>query len=113
MFPMAEDGWSPVLPVAELLDERVKRVDLDGRPVLLYQTAERMFAFAARCTHAGTPLDHGRVDLVGAEPVTTCPAHGSRFRLSDGRVIRPPARVPLASFEVRVQDDVVQIRPRG
>jgi nitrite reductase/ring-hydroxylating ferredoxin subunit len=112
MRSMAEDGWSPVLSLAELLDDRLTRVDLDGKPVLLYRTAERMFAFAGRCTHAGMPLDRGRVDVAGGDPVITCPAHGSRFRLADGRVVRPPAGAPLASFEVRVEDDVVQIRPR-
>jgi nitrite reductase/ring-hydroxylating ferredoxin subunit len=113
MRPMGDDGWSPVLPRTELLEDRVMRVDLDGKPVLLYRTAERMFAFAGRCTHAGMPLDRGLVDVAGSEVVITCPAHGSRFRLADGRVIRPPARAPLASYEVRVEDGVVQIRPRG
>jgi nitrite reductase/ring-hydroxylating ferredoxin subunit len=110
---MGDDGWSPVLPRTELLEGRVTRVDLDGTPVLLYRIAERMFAFAGRCTHAGMPLDRGRVDAAGGEPVITCPAHGSRFRLADGRVIRAPALAPLASFEIRVEDGVVQIRTRG
>lgn len=109
---MADDGWSPVLPLAELPDGRVTRVDLDGKPVLLYRTGERTFAFAGRCTHVGMPLDRGRIDAIGGEPAITCPAHGSRFRLADGRVVRPPAREPLASYEVRVDDDVVGIRPR-
>jgi nitrite reductase/ring-hydroxylating ferredoxin subunit len=112
MRSMADDGWSPVLPRAELLDGRLTRVDLEGKPVLLYRTAERIFAFAGRCTHAGMPLDRGRVDVSGSEAIITCPAHGSRFRLADGRAIRPPAGAPLASFEVRVEDEVVQIRPR-
>jgi nitrite reductase/ring-hydroxylating ferredoxin subunit len=113
MRSMSDGGWTAVLRQAELLEGRLTRVDLDGKPVLIYRTAELVYAVAGRCTHAGTPLDRGRVDGAGAQAVVTCPAHGSRFRLADGRVIRPPAREPLASLEVRAVDDEIQIRPRA
>jgi nitrite reductase/ring-hydroxylating ferredoxin subunit len=113
MRSMPEGGWTAVLRQAELPEGRLTRVDLDGKPVLIYRTAEQVYAVAGRCTHAGTPLDRGRVDGAGTQAVITCPAHGSRFRLADGRVIRPPAREALASLEVRVVDDEIQIRTQA
>ena len=107
---MSDDGWVTVLPLADLPEARLTRVDLDGQPVLLYRTGERLFAVAGRCTHAGSPLDRGPVQVVGSEATITCPAHGSRFRLEDGRVIRPPARDPLPVFAVRTVDDAIQLR---
>lgn len=107
---MSDDGWVTVLPLADLPEARLTRVDLDGQPVLLYRTGERLFAVAGRCTHAGSPLDRGPVQVVGSEATITCPLHGSRFRLEDGRVIRPPARDPLPVFAVRTVDDAIQLR---
>lgn len=60
-------------------------------------------------THAGVPLQSGSVDISGSDAVFTCPAHGSRFSLDDGRVIGPPAQSPLPTFPVRVADGGVQL----
>ncbi len=54
------------------------------------------------------PLDKARV----AGGILTCPAHGSQFRLEDGRVVRPPAQQPLPTYEVREVDGRNQLRPR-
>ena len=85
-------------------------VSLDEIKELLYRTEERIYAIANRCTHQGAPLDRGVVKPV-SDPSVTCPAHGSMFRLADGRVMRPPAGSPVAAFETRVADGMVQLRP--
>ncbi|MGE5225926.1 MAG: Rieske (2Fe-2S) protein [Planctomycetaceae bacterium] len=107
---MSDEGWTTVLAFADLPESRLTRVDLDGQAVLLYRTGERLFAIAGRCTHAGSPLDRGPVQVAGSEATITCPAHGSRFRLDDGRVVRPPAHDPLPVFAARIEDDAVQLR---
>lgn len=108
---MAERGWTDALPLGDLPEGRLTRVELDLEAVLLYRVGERIFGVEPRCTHAGMPLDSAPVSD-GDDPMLTCPAHGSRFRLEDGRVTRPPAMEPLGAFEARVVDDVVQVRPR-
>ena len=108
---MVERDWIDALPLSELPEEELTRVDLDVEPILLYRIGERIFGVETRCTHAGMPLDGAPVDD-GGDPMLTCPAHGSRFRLEDGRVTRPPAGEPLGAFEARVVDGVVQVRPR-
>jgi nitrite reductase/ring-hydroxylating ferredoxin subunit len=69
-----------------------------------------VFAILNGCTHQGAPLDRG-VIKPGAEPTVTSPAHGSMFRMSDGRVMRPHAHSPAPVYEVRVTDGTVELLP--
>lgn len=102
--------WTAVLPIDDLPLAKSTVVTLDDVKVLLYRTDERIYAIANRCTHQGAPLDRGVVKA-GSDPTVTCPAHGSVFRLADGRVMRPPAGAPVASFEAQVTDGMVELRP--
>jgi len=102
--------WTPVLPIDDLPFAKSTVITLDEAKVLLYRTEDRIYAIGNRCTHQGAPLDRGVVKP-GADPTVTCPAHGSMFRLADGRVMRPPAGTAVASFEVQVTDGMVELRP--
>ena len=106
---MDPGAWTQVISLDDLLEEELTAVDLDGEAILLFRMGDRVTAVGARCTHAGMPLQSGSVDISGSDAVVTCPAHGSRFRLDDGRVIRPPAQSPLPTFQVRVVDGAVEL----
>lgn len=110
---MIDDGWTPVMTLEELPEGRPTRANLEGAPVLLYRAGDRFFALGARCTHQGAPLDAGVVRLSGSEATVTCPAHGSVFRLEDGRVVRPPATQPVPAFDVRVNEGALELRARA
>jgi nitrite reductase/ring-hydroxylating ferredoxin subunit len=88
-------------------------VQLGDVDVLVVRTGDDLIAVANRCTHQGAPLSQGRVDLEGSLKSVTCPAHGSRFELPSGKVLRPPAASPLPTFEARVEGGMVQLRPIG
>jgi nitrite reductase/ring-hydroxylating ferredoxin subunit len=109
---MSDAPWTDVLAAAELPDARLTRVELGDAAVLLYRNASQIFAIGARCTHAGMPLQHGPVKAAGGDVILTCPAHGSQFRLADGRVLRGPASQPVPSFDVREQGGRIALRPR-
>lgn len=108
---MDAETWTRVIAFDDLLEEELTPVDLDGTPVLLFRMDEQVFAVGGRCTHAGMPLAGGAVDFEGSDPFVTCPAHGSRFLLEDGRVLRPPAPSPLPRFQARVVDGHVEVAP--
>jgi uncharacterized membrane protein len=67
--------------------------------------------------HLGGPLHQGRLTgTVGATGAggtacVTCPWHGSTFRLSDGAVLRGPSTVSQPTFEARIADGLIQVRP--
>ena len=102
--------WTAVMPIEDLPLARSTVATLGEVKVLLYRTEERIYAVANRCTHQGAPLDRGVVKA-GSDPSVTCPAHGSVFRLADGRVMRPPAGVPIQIFHARVADGQVELMP--
>lgn len=60
-------------------------------------------AFSAVCTHkactVGTPKDG----------VMTCPCHGSEFDADTGKVIKGPATVALATFQVKREGDGIVV----
>lgn len=57
------------------------------------------------CTHTGCSLAAGRLEGT----VVTCGCHGSQFDVTTGAVLRGPARRPLRSLEVLVDDGALLI----
>ena len=106
------DGWEIVGAFDEVRDGRATRIQVSGEPVLLYRSGDDLFAIGSRCTHQGAPLDRGVLRVAGSQHTVTCPAHGSMFSLDDGSVVRGPASRPVPAFDVRVEDGMVQLRPR-
>ncbi|MBN0047254.1 Rieske (2Fe-2S) protein [Streptomyces actuosus] len=60
-------------------------------------------AFSAICTHQGCTVDTVSEGTIG------CPCHGSRFRITDGSVARPPATRPLPEKEITVEGDRISL----
>jgi nitrite reductase/ring-hydroxylating ferredoxin subunit len=63
------------------------------------------YCLEARCTHAGAPLFEG--ELVG--DVIICPWHGSRFRITDGSIIKGLAGESLKIYPSTVKDDFLYV----
>ena len=113
MTPESESGWILAIEAGGLQDSKAVRVEVNETPVLLVRGPDdSILAVAARCTHQGAPLDRGVLNLRDSDPTVTCPAHGSVFSLADGRVRRGPASRPIQAFEARVNDGMVEVRPR-
>src|SRR5262245_10505080 len=110
---MVSDGWETVLASDALPLNRLARVDVGGQPALVYRLGGSIFATSNRCTHAGMVLDRAKVQAFGSDAILTCPAHGSQFGLSDGKVRRGPATQPLISYEAREVDGQIEVRPRA
>lgn len=98
--------WTDVASVSGLTPDKPIRVVADGVPVVLVRRQENIYALSATCVHAGGPLDEGQL----ADERVRCPWHGSTFRLSDGTALRGPAATDQPSWQVRVQDDRIQVR---
>ena len=109
---MSEDGWIPTLGLAELEVGQPIRVSLEGVDALLARDGDRLFAIANRCTHQGAPLHKGPARFSGSLATATCPVHGSQFALDSGKVLRGPALKPVAAYDVRVNEGMVEIRDR-
>lgn len=94
---------SPGAPVtlAKLSDVPVggsapAKAQVDGHPVVLsQQSAGKVAAFSAICTHMGCTVNAGG-------PQFHCPCHGSVYDAFTGQVVRGPAPAPLTSIPVTV-----------
>ena len=98
--------WSEACAETDLKDGTPKAVSVNGIEVMLLKQGDTIHALANQCNHAGGPLAEGEI----AEGSVTCPWHGSRFSLEDGRVLRGPAAQPQQAFQARVINGAVQIR---
>ena len=77
-----------------------RRFEIQGKEILLCQVKGEFFAVDNICTHAYAQLNEGR--LRGYRLV--CPLHGASFDVRDGSVKGKPARVPLVSYSIKVEN---------
>jgi nitrite reductase/ring-hydroxylating ferredoxin subunit/uncharacterized membrane protein len=102
------ERWTALSKLHDIPSGRTKGVPYKGRTLLLYRSGARVYAMEATCSHAGGPLQEGKVK----DGVVTCPWHGSRFRLTDGACLLGPATFPQLRLEVRIQKGEVEVRGR-
>jgi nitrite reductase/ring-hydroxylating ferredoxin subunit len=74
--------------------------------VSVARVAGKLYAFDDLCTHDSVPLSAGL--LTGT--TLMCQCDGSQFDVTTGRVLRGPAKLALATYEVREQDGEIQVR---
>jgi nitrite reductase/ring-hydroxylating ferredoxin subunit/uncharacterized membrane protein len=104
--PPGNPGYTRVLDSGELEEGTLRRVELDGVPVVLARVDGEVQGILATCSHLRGPLDEGTLEG-GA---VTCPWHGSRFCLADGSVIDGPATAPQPVVEVRERAGGIEIK---
>jgi nitrite reductase/ring-hydroxylating ferredoxin subunit len=91
--------------LAELPVGSMRACTVGGRELVICHTREGVFALDNICTHAHARLCEGRLRATRL----VCPLHGASFDIRDGRVLAPPAEVPLPSYPVQVIDGAVEV----
>jgi nitrite reductase/ring-hydroxylating ferredoxin subunit len=76
-----------------------------GKRIAIARVDGALYAFGDTCTHQGCSLADGELD--GA--TVTCPCHGSQFNVTNGEVLRGPARESVPSYPVRVEAGALQV----
>ena len=97
--------FEPALKLAEVPQGSMRSCILGGREILVCHTREGVFALDNVCTHAHARLCEGRLRATRI----VCPLHGGSFDIRDGRVLGPPAEVPLPTHPVRIIDGVIEV----
>jgi nitrite reductase/ring-hydroxylating ferredoxin subunit len=96
--------YHTVGPLERFPESKVRRVFVDGREIGVVQYDGRFYAFSNRCTHNDFQMHFGFIE----DGCLWCPIHYGQFDLATGRAMGGPV-TDLASFEVRVVDDEVQV----
>lgn len=102
---MSEKNFVAVATLEEVPAGSKKLVEVDGTPILLCHTADRIFAVTNICSHAHEALDCGRM----RNGWISCPVHGARFDLETGEPMNPPATLPIKTYDVRIAGDTIEV----
>jgi len=78
------------------------KIFADAQAVITQPTAGQFKAFTSICTHAECPV-------FDVTDTINCNCHGSKFSITDGSVVNPPATNPLAAKSVAVDGDTLTV----
>ena len=101
------ENFAKVARVEEVKAGTMKRVEVNGHPILLANVDGTIYATDDTCTHEDTSLSNGY--LQGG--VVKCPLHNSRFNLKTGKVMEDPAQENLRTYSVRIEGRDILIGP--
>jgi 3-phenylpropionate/trans-cinnamate dioxygenase ferredoxin component len=99
-----------ICPVDDLPPGESRRVgppDADPAIAVFHTEDGEILAIDDTCSHQQASLADGWLEGCEIE----CPLHSSRFDLRTGAVDAPPARLPIRTHEVVVQDGVIHVIP--
>lgn len=102
--------FQTVARLDEIPDGGMKQVLVDGETVGVYRVGEDVYAIHDVCTHEETHLTEGDFDPEDLE--VECPLHGSRFNVVSGEVRILPATRPVATYDVKVENNLVLVGSR-
>lgn len=80
-------------------------VEIEGRPIVVFNIAGQLFSIADVCSHDDGPVGEG--DLRGYS--ITCPRHGAEFDIRTGQVLQMPAVVDIPAYPVRIVGRTIQL----
>lgn len=103
--------WKTVA-LASVLEPFGKRlIKFAGHDIAVFKQGEQLFAFADSCPHSGASLCSGRLE----DGHVRCPAHGLRFRVTDGLMAgsapgSQATSMGVRTYRVRIVGEELQIQ---
>jgi 3-phenylpropionate/trans-cinnamate dioxygenase ferredoxin component len=98
--------WIPVASVSTIASGDYAQTEVDGVIVAVFNVDGNFYAIEDQCTHDGGGLAGGAIEHCQI----ICPRHGARFALQTGEALTPPAYEPVRTYQVRINDGVVEVR---
>jgi 3-phenylpropionate/trans-cinnamate dioxygenase ferredoxin subunit len=96
-----------VCQLNELAPGERRLIEWDDVEIGVFKCAGSVYAIEDRCSHDDGPLAEGGFD----EQTCTveCPRHGSRFDLKTGKPLTLPAYVPVETFPVIIERNMIKL----
>lgn len=94
-----------IAPASELPNGERLFVEIEDKPIVIFNIAGQYFAIADVCSHDDGPVGEGTLE----GHTVTCPRHGAQFDVRTGKVLQMPAVVDIPAYPVRVADGIIQL----
>ena len=91
---------------SELADGEKLLVEVADELLILFRVGDQYFCLDDICTHDGGTLSDGE----HCEFEISCPRHGARFDVRDGKALCMPATQGTRSHEVKVESDKIHVK---
>jgi nitrite reductase (NADH) small subunit len=101
------DLMESVAKISDIPSFGKKVVSVSGREILLVNVKGSIFAVENECPHQGSPLNAAVVK----DGFISCPRHGYRFNLSDGRCAEH-TELELKTFPVQLDGDDILVQTK-
>lgn len=96
-----------ICPISELPPGVARVVEWEDLEIGIFNCNGVLYAIEDRCSHDNGTLAEGEIDQDAC--TVECPRHGSLFDLRTGTPKTLPAYVPVETFDVRVEDDMIKL----
>jgi nitrite reductase/ring-hydroxylating ferredoxin subunit len=97
--------YIPVLDEKDLTEGKMKRLSVEGTPVLLIKQQGKIFAIDNRCPHQACSMSNGSLDGL----VIICPCHDWRFNLESGEYEEDPD-LKLKMYEWKLEAGKIWVK---
>lgn len=94
-----------IAPADELPNGERLFVEIEGKPLVIFNIAGQFFSIGDVCSHDDGPVGEG--DIEGYN--ITCPRHGAEFDIRTGQVMSMPAVVDIPAYPVQVRDGMILV----
>jgi 3-phenylpropionate/trans-cinnamate dioxygenase ferredoxin subunit len=103
-------NYLEIIPSDQLPDGERIFIEVEGKAIVLFNLAGKLFAIGDVCSHDNGPVGDGEIE----ETEIICPRHGARFDIRSGKATSLPAVKDIPSYPVRVVQGMIQIgMPKG
>jgi len=108
-------GKHVVAAVDDIAPGARKRLEVNGRAIVVFNVGGEFFALADRCPHRGGPLSQGRLTGLVESPtpgdycvsrrgeIIRCPWHSWEYDIRTGKSWCDPERLHARKYPVRVE----------
>lgn len=80
-------------------------VEIEDKPIVIFNVAGTYYAIGDVCTHDDGPLGDGELE----DNNVVCPRHGATFDIRSGKATGMPAVIDIPAYPVRIVDGNLEL----
>jgi nitrite reductase/ring-hydroxylating ferredoxin subunit len=91
-----DEPYVEAAKVNEIPSGKMRHVELDGKEIVVSNVNGKYYAMDDRCGHMNALLSMGNLSN---DNLVTCPMHGARFDVTNGKKVKEPVLTPSQEME--------------